>query len=59
MLLLYVEDRAVPGSAEAKAATGALVAYHDELEAQGVLVASDPLAPPGARPPCASGTAGW
>ena len=46
MLLLYVEDRAVPGSAEAAAATGALMAYHGELEAQGVLVASDPLAPP-------------
>ena len=46
MLLLYVEDRAVPGSAEARAATGALIAYHDELRAQGVLVASDPLAPP-------------
>jgi hypothetical protein len=46
MLLLYVEDRAVPGSAEAAAATCALMAYHGELEAQGVLVASDPLAPP-------------
>ena len=46
MLLLYVEDRAVPGSAEAAAATGALMAFHGELEAQGVLVASDPLAPP-------------
>lgn len=46
MLLLYVEDRSLPGSAEARAATGALIAYHDELAEQGVLVASGPLAPP-------------
>jgi hypothetical protein len=46
MLLLYVEDRAVPGSAEARASTDALIAYHCELEAQQVLVASGPLAAP-------------
>ncbi len=37
MLLLYVQDRPPPG---------ALQAYRDELAAQGVLVAADPLAPP-------------
>ena len=43
MLLLYVEHRPAPGMPEA---TGGLTAYRDELAAQGVLVASEPLAPP-------------
>jgi len=46
MLLLYVEDRAVPARPRLRRRRGALMAYHGELEAQGVLVASDPLAPP-------------
>jgi len=46
MLLLYVEDRPAPGTPEAQAAIAALGAYHGELEARGVLVAADPLAPP-------------
>jgi hypothetical protein len=46
MLLLYVQHRPSPGTPEAAAATGGLMAYRDELAAQGVLVASDPLAPP-------------
>jgi len=46
MLLLYVEDRPAPGTPEAQTAIAALGAYHGELEARGVLVAADPLAPP-------------
>jgi hypothetical protein len=46
MLLLYVEDRPPRGTPEAAAVTRALMAYRDELAAQGVLVAADPLAPP-------------
>jgi hypothetical protein len=46
MLLLYVEDRPPRGTPEAAAVTGALMAYRDELAAQGVLVAAGPLAPP-------------
>jgi hypothetical protein len=46
MLLLYVEDRPAPGTREAAAARAAMVAYRDELIARGLLVASDPLAPP-------------
>ncbi len=46
MLLLYVEHRPAPGTPEAAAMTNGLMAYRDELAAQGVLVASDPLAPP-------------
>ena len=46
MLLHYVEHRPTAGTPEAQAATAALGAYHDELEARGALVAADPLAPP-------------
>jgi hypothetical protein len=46
MLLLYVEDRPTPGTPEAAAVSCSLMAYRDELAAQGVLVAADPLAPP-------------
>ena len=46
MLLLYVEDHPPRGTPEAAAVTGALMAYRDELTAQGVLVGADPLAPP-------------
>jgi hypothetical protein len=47
MLLLYVDDRPGPGTPEAAAVTCSLMAYRDELVTQGVLVAADPLAPPG------------
>ncbi len=48
MLLLYVEDRPEPGSPEADAAFGAVMAFHRQCRERGVLVASDPLHGPGA-----------
>jgi hypothetical protein len=48
MLLLYVEDRPSPGSAEAEEYFSAVSAFHRHCQERGVLLASDPLADPAA-----------
>jgi hypothetical protein len=43
MLLLYVSERAEPGSPAAAEALAAMSAFHADCRDRGVLVASDPL----------------
>jgi hypothetical protein len=46
MLLLYVSDRPEPGTPEGAEAFRAVMAFHQECQSRGVLVASDPLHAP-------------
>lgn len=43
MLLLYIEDRPVPGTPEAGGYYGAIVDFHRECTERGVLLAATPL----------------